>query len=1027
MRNVDAAPIRATKETDMQRWMFLALFLVLAPITAAQESASTTAVPNPTARQSARFVWTGTTLGPKGERFGHAPLVGETTTSHGGGSKPVVTRANPRATAEGYLKELAAIRLSIEVDRKLDDAQTKLDDICVRASWKEDYVARFEVLQEVALARSELAEKRGRKDAALAAIAQLLPDAALRDTFAAKYELEPASEALLLLETKALAAPSVVNAAARLRPGAPAQSTRAAKGGAEDTSIEASVRAWLSTGNPNAIMELGTRAAATLEKVVLEGLDVMAPSASVDALTLLFWVDETRGAQFVQAHIDEGGFLWKKRVLRSMGSATVLSNANTWMTGGDAEQKPALLDTAWIPVVERLARDPEVRLEVIKGPIRIFCVQDALTPAMQSVLVDAITSTDIGAQQAAFVALQDCVGRATVAAVLAKAIEANDQNVRRFAAQLLADDTRSPALLARADDADPEVRRLVILSMSERQARHAWFSANATATVGQRRVKPQLGVDERAALQKLVADPDASVRSEAVKLSMRLAPPLDTARCLELARDADVDIRVLLANSLPDTHADFPRVLEVLAADEHQAVRTALDWRFSMWCNGHAIDPVLPALMRRLEWKDPPTVEGSNTPLLSTPVHKALRVEAGLRRLLELAATESGSGLVPWIMQSYPWPEQHNEAEPSPVLSAVDGEHFAALVRNAQRLAPELLLRFADGAHRAALAGVCQRAAWEAVLADAKARRELRLRAASILGVESDARCEDGLRAVLADESWTTLGVQDLERDPLSTLGKTFRAERRPDYFRGLIQDPRVKDAPLRWMIGNANKEGLAMAILDRWLDTPPGAGFESLISEAITKLPASDDPKTIAVLRRCLHDGRCDGSTVLALGRMRKAFGLELLSEALDASWIADREQRGRVQGGAAASMTAYMSDDAAQRLLAGVTLAVTADARKACLSGVEQIRTFLDEKKRWDLRDSELEQRAQAVKDLLVLLGDADATTRAQAAKSLATLNAVEHLPKLIALLKDKAPEVRAAAQLALDQLNAKSAKKE
>ena len=109
------------------------------------------------------------------------------------------------------------------------------------------------------------------------------------------------------------------------------------------------------------------------------------------------------------------------------------------------------------------------------------------------------------------------------------------------------------------------------------------------------------------------------------------------------------------------------------------------------------------------------------------------------------------------------------------------------------------------------------------------------------------------------------------------------------------------------------------------------------------------------------------------------------------------------------------------------GVTLAVTQEARKACLDGVEQIRTYLDEKKRWDLRDTELEQRASAVKELLPLLADPDATVRAQAAKSLATLDAAEHLPKLIALLKDKSPEVRAAAQLAIDQLNAKSAKKE
>ncbi|MBI5364778.1 MAG: HEAT repeat domain-containing protein [Planctomycetes bacterium] len=1012
----------------MQRALFLALFFVLAPLAAAQESASTVADTNSTAPRSARFVWTGTTLGPKGERFGHPPIVGETTTTFGAGSKPVVARANPRATADGYLKELAAVRLSIEVDRKLDDAQKALDDLCVRAAWKEDYVARFEVLQEVAVARSELAEKRGRKDAALAAIAQLLPDAALRDAFAAQYEFEPASEALLAAETKALAAPAVANAAARLRPGQSAHKAGTNKLLEQETSIEESVRAWLSSGNVLAIQEIGARAAPILEKVVIEGLDFMAPIAMRDALTLLFQLDEARGAQFALAHFDEAGFLWKKRVLRGMESAGVLGNANTWMTGSDPYQKPALIDTMWIPVVERLVRDPEVRLETIRGPVRTFCLQDALTPVMQSALVDAITSSESAEQQAAFVAMENCFGRATVLKVLGSAIQSKNVNVRRYAAQILADEPRSAELLARANDEDPEVRRIVIRSMQARQVRIAAYSANATSTFGQRNLNPEFGVAERAALQKLVVDPDAKVRMDAMGLAASMDPSLETELCLRLARDADVNVRTAMANVLPDTHPGLPSVFLVLAADETPSVRTALDWRFSTWGNGRAIDPLLPALLRRLEWPDPPTKDAGDNLLLGTSIHQALRIEAGMRRLLELAATESGSWLVPWILGSFPWPGPHGGDELPPVLSTVAAEPLATLVRNAQRDASFRNLQlFGQGAHRAALAGVCQRAAWEAVLGDAEATRGLRLRAASILGVEADARCEEGLRALFREDSWKTLGVQDDERDALSDLGKTFRAERRADFFRGLIQDARVNEVPLRWMVGNADKDGLAMAILDRWLDAPRANGSVSLLAEAIAALPASDDPKTIAVLRRCLRYDGVETSVLSVLGRIKKPFGLELLSEGLDANWVTDRGERANVQRAAAGSLTGYMSEDAARRLLAGVTLAAGDTARKACLDGVEQIRTFLDEKKRWDLRDSELEQRAQAVKELLVLLADNDATTRAQAAKSLATLNAAEHLPKLIALLKDKAPEVRTAAQLAIDQLNARSAKKE
>jgi HEAT repeat protein len=58
--------------------------------------------------------------------------------------------------------------------------------------------------------------------------------------------------------------------------------------------------------------------------------------------------------------------------------------------------------------------------------------------------------------------------------------------------------------------------------------------------------------------------------------------------------------------------------------------------------------------------------------------------------------------------------------------------------------------------------------------------------------------------------------------------------------------------------------------------------------------------------------------------------------------------------------------------------------------------------------------------------MLDDSDPTVRGQAAKSIATLDAVEYLPRLVKLLKDPAPEVREAAKQALGTLNAVGAKK-
>jgi HEAT repeat protein len=129
---------------------------------------------------------------------------------------------------------------------------------------------------------------------------------------------------------------------------------------------------------------------------------------------------------------------------------------------------------------------------------------------------------------------------------------------------------------------------------------------------------------------------------------------------------------------------------------------------------------------------------------------------------------------------------------------------------------------------------------------------------------------------------------------------------------------------------------------------------------------------------------------------------------------------------GGAIESITGYMNDDAAKYLLQAAGSTSDNDIRKACFAGLESIRKYQDETARWNLRKSGQRARDEAVQQLLPMLDDSDATVRAQAARSLATLDAVEYLPRLVKMLKDPAPEVREAAKKALETLNASGAKK-
>jgi HEAT repeat protein len=132
------------------------------------------------------------------------------------------------------------------------------------------------------------------------------------------------------------------------------------------------------------------------------------------------------------------------------------------------------------------------------------------------------------------------------------------------------------------------------------------------------------------------------------------------------------------------------------------------------------------------------------------------------------------------------------------------------------------------------------------------------------------------------------------------------------------------------------------------------------------------------------------------------------------------------RLRIGAIQILTRRLDDLGADALLKAIAETGNEITRKACFDGLEQIRKYQDEKQSWQKRKGGESAREQAIADLLPMLGDKDANIRAAAARSLATLQAAEHLPKLVALLKDKDASVREAAQKALDALNSAGAKK-
>jgi HEAT repeat protein len=120
-----------------------------------------------------------------------------------------------------------------------------------------------------------------------------------------------------------------------------------------------------------------------------------------------------------------------------------------------------------------------------------------------------------------------------------------------------------------------------------------------------------------------------------------------------------------------------------------------------------------------------------------------------------------------------------------------------------------------------------------------------------------------------------------------------------------------------------------------------------------------------------------------------------------------------------AAKALAAYLDDRAAEILLKGLGGTTSEKVRGACFEALDTIRRYQDEKERWAQRKSSQAARDVAIAELVPMLADPDANIRAQAARSMGALGAVEHLPALVRLLKDPVPEVRVAAQEAIDVL--------
>jgi hypothetical protein len=901
-----------------------------------------------------RYMWTGVRI-HDGKREGKAvSSMSETE-----------VREAKRADLVGALaKELAEIRLLANVDRKLEDASKRLDDLWIRTAWELDYPGRMDMLVAVAEFRAELLAKLGRSEEAMNAAQRLLPDEAVKRA-APTYELVRASGKILEDEQRGSRNPRLVSLAASAPPTIPESTDE----------IELAVRRAFGNKQFDIVDDIGVRAAPALERLVLANPDALLEVES-DPLTFLFRLTPARGASFALENYTRGGFFWRKRILRSM-------------------RAQGAAGSPWTDLTTKMIEDPEMRGDAIVL-VSPFAQMDALSPDLQRAIVRALDGADSDLSKAIMNAIGNGSGRPSIRPVLEAIVQSSAEENRRTAALWMRAYASSEAMLRCVDDKDPEMRRLLASFLTPNtpdQPRDVAFEIDSRA---------------REILAKLALDPDPSVRLQAVKAITELKTPLDPNVYTAFARDRDE--KVLAAFDLIP-----PKLAESGAAREswylpmlrerqsNAVIRMGAGWGHPNWFS----------IARPLFQ----TTEGTRA-LVGWSLQD--KDDEPFHTVVSLLTSEPQSP----VITSGPF-ELTTSGELSG-LPAIDSATVGLVYRRAFNSDREgAFLNLQKMLWNRAASGATNGGAMLEIVKDTTADRELRTCAAQVhaAGANVDA---DALLSLLADPSWSKQAPTRREEAALMGIGALMREPLRSTMLLRVVESKDITDVvglDVLWQSGDRWSTPLSRAVLGRWLPSflAEHSGpirserMASFLEHALNWTSAEHDEAISKLLVDASNDGRLAQAAIERMGTLR---------------WPEFQDTLGQLaRNGSGAAVTAlggYMNDRTVEYLLDAIGRSSNEQFRKLCLNQLEAIRRYQDEKARWATRKGGQQARDEAIAQLLPMLSDGDEKVRSQAILSLATLDAVEQLPKIVQFLKDKSPAVRQAAQQALDRLNAAEAKK-
>jgi hypothetical protein len=543
---------------------------------------------------------------------------------------------------------------------------------------------------------------------------------------------------------------------------------------------------------------------------------------------------------------------------------------------------------------------------------------------------------------------------------------------------------------------------------------------------------PDLGREQRDILVRLVHDSDPNVRSAAAESVSKLAVPLDASVYDLIAHDTDPRVRsaLLFADVVPlEVRA---RLAAVLAGDSNSSVLDAFD-TFVMskaWTAESApLDPsFIPALEARRKNSVKPFMTPNNTVAVMTLCARLARSREGLKAVAKWAVEDRSPQLEDVAVSQMrerinkiappPLPGRRI-VQPSAVNIEIDPEDWVPMLEIERhrfdevssvgwvlvRLDLDLSSRFLP------------------IAADSGRGVRMRLDALDVAANGPDPKVGELLHSILADPSWRDGGIKGPDQDLVTEIASSLSSAAGKKAIVDMLADRSIPDLLLSAATVGVTKSRdpdveEANAILSRGLGVPWNTVVIAKALKVAARIPEQGGEYWLA---RAAHDAGVYSLAFDLIGEGRDPRYLSLLQDALSATISVENVARGKYQAAALNALTRYFDQRAANLILDVAGNTSSADLRDECFKALETIRKYQQEKGRWKEERISTEAWNASVNDLITLLDDKTPAVRAQAVRGLATLGAIQEMPRVVRMLKDTDESVRKAADEALGILNA------